>query len=226
MYRSGLIPNCAGYEIINIVETTGKENLKEKRWIITIRSTLINKWAGSMSVLDKDINERYFPSEYTMSLERDFMVYSNDFLNLFSASYVCSIRDKNRYYSSYHMLRVPPKSKNSIYLEMDIKREGWLDFCIKQFEGNMIEPKTNRSRLRIEEEGQAQGRETGKRYLKVKFMLAKEIDSHEEARGDNWKDFDPPQWEAYEVEYFHGYNRGDARFVDIAPGRYVLRIKA
>ena len=59
VYRSGLIPNSAGYEIINISEVTGKEKLKDKRWNITIRSTLKNRWAGTMSVLDKQVNDFY-----------------------------------------------------------------------------------------------------------------------------------------------------------------------
>lgn len=29
----------------------------------------------------------------------------------------------------------------------------------------------------------------------------------------------------YEIEYLHGYNRGDARFENIVPGTYYLRIK-
>lgn len=27
------------------------------------------------------------------------------------------------------------------------------------------------------------------------------------------------------MEYLHGYNRGDARFVELIPGRYILKIK-
>lgn len=38
-------------------------------------------------------------------------------------------------------------------------------------------------------------------------------------------DYNPPQYDVYEIEYLHGYNRGDARFENIVPGIYYLRIK-
>lgn len=59
MRSSGLIPGSAGYEIIHLAETTGKQKVSDKKWNITIRSTLINKWAGEKSILDKDLNELY-----------------------------------------------------------------------------------------------------------------------------------------------------------------------
>ncbi len=37
--------------------------------------------------------------------------------------------------------------------------------------------------------------------------------------------YNPPQYDVYEIEYLHGYNRGDARFENIVPGTYYLRIK-
>lgn len=72
--QAGLIPNSAGYELINLVEITNgatnkplasvingaftNDNLKnisskDRKWIGTIRSTMVNKWTGTMSVLDK-----------------------------------------------------------------------------------------------------------------------------------------------------------------------------
>ena len=53
VYKSGLIPNSAGYELLDLREITNSQNPKDRNWIIQIRSTLINKWSGSMSVLDK-----------------------------------------------------------------------------------------------------------------------------------------------------------------------------
>ena len=40
--------------------------------------------------------------------------------------------------------------------------------------------------------------------------------------GSKWN---PPKYELYEIEYLQGYNRGDARFENIIPGRYILKIK-
>ena len=38
-------------------------------------------------------------------------------------------------------------------------------------------------------------------------------------------DYNAPLYDVYEIEYLHGYNRGDARFENIVPGTYYLRIK-
>jgi hypothetical protein len=38
-------------------------------------------------------------------------------------------------------------------------------------------------------------------------------------------DYTTPRYDVYDIEYLHGYNRGDARFLNIAPGDYYLRIK-
>ena len=40
-----------------------------------------------------------------------------------------------------------------------------------------------------------------------------------------WDDYKLPEFDVYEVEYLHGYNRGDARFEHIIPGRYYFRLK-
>lgn len=47
---------------------------RNRKFIGTIRSTMNNKWAGKMSVIDPQINKRYFPQENTMALQRDFMI--------------------------------------------------------------------------------------------------------------------------------------------------------
>lgn len=92
VFESGLIPNSAGYELIDLQEITGNADINKMRWVVQIRSTLINKWAGTMSVLDSSINTLYQPNKYKMALERDFMMGHEDFLNLFSAAYVASKR--------------------------------------------------------------------------------------------------------------------------------------
>lgn len=45
------------------------------------------------------------------------------------------------------MLRFEPNNKNSAYLKFEITKNGWLDFCIKQIDGNKVAP-TNQSRVR------------------------------------------------------------------------------
>jgi hypothetical protein len=40
----------------------------DRKWIGTVRSTMVNKWSGSMSVLDKEINSRYYPQKHKLSL--------------------------------------------------------------------------------------------------------------------------------------------------------------
>jgi len=86
-----------------------------------------------------------------MALQRDFMIDHNDFLNLFSAGYIASRRDKHNYFSDYYLLNVPANCKNSIYLKFNIQESGWFDFCVKQFDDNRI-PYTNKSRAKVESE--------------------------------------------------------------------------
>lgn len=102
-----------------------------------------------MSVLDKEINNKYLPEKYTMALQRDFMINETDFLNLFSTAYIASKRDANEqnYFSDYYVLQVEPNNKKSIYLRFNIPQDGWFDFCIKQFGDNRVVPSA-KSRLR------------------------------------------------------------------------------
>lgn len=55
---------------------------------------MVNKWSGAMSVLDREANKLYNPQQYTMNLDRDFMMNHNDFVNLFSTCYIASKRDQ------------------------------------------------------------------------------------------------------------------------------------
>lgn len=103
---------------------------------MTIRSTLKNKWAGKMSVLDQSINSSYKPTKYTMRLERDFMMNHIDFLNLFSSSFIASRRDRHNYFSDYYLLNVPANNNKAVYIKFDIPQDGFFDFAIKQFESN------------------------------------------------------------------------------------------
>lgn len=146
--QSGLVPNSAGYQMIELKETTSIDapkivvngqqvvDPKARTWVATVKSTFVNKWTGNFSVLDKEMNNRYRPNKHYMVLDRDFMINSSDFVNLFSTVYISSNRDKDyqHYYSDYYILEVEPRIKTAIYLKFYLKFDGWLDFCIKQFD--------------------------------------------------------------------------------------------
>lgn len=85
-----------------------------------------------------------------MALQRDFMVNQAEFLNLFSSVYVASKREAALSYSNYYLIQVPPNNKKSIYLKFNVKKDGWFDFCIKQYSDNRIEIGTQKSRIRAE----------------------------------------------------------------------------
>lgn len=74
-----------------------------------------------MSVLDKEINQKYELSKHKMALQRDFMMNHNDFLNLFSSAFIASRREKHNYFSDYYLLSIPANIKNAIYLKFDVK---------------------------------------------------------------------------------------------------------
>jgi hypothetical protein len=69
-----------------------------------------------------------------MALQRDFMINNSDFLNLFSAAFIASRRDKVNYHSGYYLLNVPANNKHAIFLKFNVTEDGWFDFCIKQFD--------------------------------------------------------------------------------------------
>ncbi len=196
---------------------------KDRKWVAAIRSTLVNKWSGKLSILDQDINSRYSPQTHSMALERDFMVNDSDLLNLFSNAYVASRREQEKHYiSDYYLVEVPPNNKRSIYLRFDIERDGWLDFCIKQLDENRVPP-TMQSQMRSDVNKSAYN-DDGLRYLKLRFILVKENSQNSPTTFDDPKYF-PPRYDTYEIEYFHGYNRGDAKFLNVVRGSYILKIK-
>lgn len=140
-----------------------------------------------------------------MALQRDFMMNQNDFLNLFSAAYISSRRQKNNYFSDYYLLQIPPNNKNSIYLKFNIENDGWFDFCIKQFDEVKL-PFTHSNSYT----NSTSNLSDGKRYLKVKFILVK--DNSVQGSHQIEPDYNAPPYDVYEIEYLQGYNRGDARF--------------
>lgn len=160
-----------------------------------------------------------------MALQRDFMMNSSDFLNLFSSAYIASRRDKINYFSDYYLVNIPANNKNALFLKFDIKEEGWFDFCIKQFDDYRTNYQTMQSRYQGQSNSKSFGvDDDGKRFLKVKFILVKDNST---GRGSTRSDpeYNAPQYDVYQIEYLHGYNRGDARFQNIMAGTYYLRIK-
>lgn len=73
VHESGLIPNCAGYELVSVYSEPG-EDKNHKRHFFTIRGTGKHKWAGKGSVVDEDLNSRYAKNKHKISLERDFII--------------------------------------------------------------------------------------------------------------------------------------------------------
>lgn len=40
------------------------------------------------------------------------------------------------------------------------------------------------------------------------------------------KDYNRLHYETYEIEYLKGYNNGDAHFLKVVKGKYILRLKS
>lgn len=70
---------------------------------------------------------------------------------------------------------------------------------------------------------------SNERFLKNKYMLV--YDNFSSKRNYQYekeedRQYAVPRYSIYEIEYARGYNRGDAAFVNIIPGRYILKIKS
>jgi hypothetical protein len=39
-------------------------------------------------------------------------------------------------------------------------------------------------------------------------------------------EYKQPRFSVYEIEYLKGYNKGDAHFISLEKGRYILRLKS
>lgn len=62
------------------------------------------------------------------------------------------------------------------------------------------------------------------RYLRCRFILVKENNAGSPSIFSE-PDYNPPAYDTYEIEYLKGYNRGDARFLNVVKGTYILKIK-
>lgn len=153
------------------------------------------------------------------------MITESDLLNLFSTAYIASRRDEQEkfYISDYYLLTVEPNIKKSIYLRFEAERDGWFDFCVRQADDTRVAPSTQ-SRMKSVEYGENYGYNDGLRFLKCKYILVKENDGSSPSL-NNEPNYAPPHYDTYEIEYYHGYNRGDAKFLNLAKGHYILKIK-
>ena len=245
--RSGLAPNEVGYKLINIQKT-------ESDFTVVIKSTVKNKWSGTMSVVDRKVNtlgsmlKSTIPS--TVNLDRDIFLNKSDFYNMFSAAYITSTRPHA--VSNYYILEVQPHNKNALYLEFHIKEDSFLDFSVKQRDENLKNPNKG-SRIRHAKYQEDQGKEVKEeevmRYHHVKYALifnvAKtkkqypelfqestegngELNDYDRSRRErlnNEKALLPLDYDCYEIEYQKGYNKGEAHFLNLEKGWYLLRIK-
>ena len=68
----------------------------EDDFVIVIKSTLKNKWSGTMSVIDQKVNSFGSNLKQTISpsvnLEKDIFMNKKDFQNTFSSAYITSKR--------------------------------------------------------------------------------------------------------------------------------------
>ena len=161
VYQSGLIPNEAAYEIASIQKIDGEND----ELTIVIKSTIRNKWSGSMSVLDHKVNSlgsnlkslkgTFAPG---VNLEKDIIMEKKDFYNLFAAAYVTSKRPHA--VSDYALLEVEPNTKNAHYFEFMMEEDGFLDFSIAQPDKNLRKPESN-SFIKVKEE--KEGNSTGEK---------------------------------------------------------------
>ena len=67
------------------------------------------------------------------------------------------------------------------------------------------------------------------RYLKAKYALIKDNDKGQidnKRENEKEQEFPETRYETYEIEYFNGYNKGEAHFVNMVEGRYIFKIKS
>lgn len=212
-------------------------------YALAVQGTSKSSWPGDLSYLDKR-SVKYFHqiNNPNISLERGFMISGEELLNNFSSAYITSERS-GHYYTGYNILEVAAYEKKAQHFAFDMPADGFFDFCIKQFKENQI-PCTNSSRL------SATNTNAGHRYLKNKYMLVRDNYASRELEGNQYrgselkpvnqsvnnlggsaisesnKDYVEPRFKVYEIEYLTGYNKGEAHFLNIPKGRYILRFKS
>lgn len=62
------------------------------------------------------------------------------------------------------------------------------------------------------------------RFLKCRYILVKENDATSPTTFSELN-YKPPHFDTYEIENYHGYNNGDAKFLNLVKGHYILKIK-
>lgn len=236
----GFVPNSAGYQLVG-----GAIEKKEDQHVyaLAVQGTSKSTWPGDMGYLDKrSVKHFHQINNPNISLERGFMISGEELLNNFSSAYITSERS-GHYYTGYNILEVAALEKKAQHLTFDMPADGFFDFCIKQFKENQILT-NNQSRL------SATNTKVGYRYLRNKYMLVRDNQGSREIEGSHYreselkpmkqsdinlsgsaisesnKDYVEPRFKVYEIEYLTGYNKGEAHFLTIPKGRYILRFKS
>lgn len=210
---------------------------------LAIRGTSKSSWPGTFSYLDKNATQLFQQLNPEISLERCFLISGEDLLNNFSAAYITSVRQDN-YFTGYRILDIDADEKKAQYFEFEIPHDGFFDFCIKQFPDNIVQT-AHQSQSRIS----SSSLNAGTRFLKTKYMLVKDNQvgkhgseflqpSHSHQPGvqssminsninsSSANEYRQPRFTLYEIEYLKGYNKGEAHFLNLTKGRYILRLKS
>ncbi len=149
--------------------------------------------------------------------------------NLFSCCYISPRRVGSDFVSGFYKFSIPAGRTNAYYLEFNIAEETFLDFSIKQLPSNKVTPKEG-SKIGVEKHEKEHGSKGSKieRYLSNKYILVKDNScSDTTPQQVNYeKEYNRLNYETYEIEYLKGYNNGDAHFLKVVKGKYILRFKS
>lgn len=160
----GLLPNSASFEVVKGFTQVNPD--KKEEAFFAIRGTSKSSWPGTLSYIDKSAGKAFQQIDPEISLERCFLITGDDLLNNFSAAYITSIRQDN-YFTGYKILEIDADEKKAQYFEFEVPADGFFDFCIKQFNDNLI-PASNQSRISVSTI------HNGNRFLRNKYMLVRD----------------------------------------------------
>jgi hypothetical protein len=162
------------------------------------------------------------------------MISGEELLNNFSSAYITSER-KDNYFTGYKILDIAAHERKAQHIEFEMPADGFFDFCIKQFTDNQI--LSGHSKI------SANNANAGSRYLRNKYILVRDNQNGNESESimasqinksiinsniytSNASEYKLPRFTVYEIEYLKGYNKGDAHFLHLPRGRYILRFKS
>ncbi len=131
---------------------------------MAIRGTSKSTWAGSLGFIDKNAIKAFKQINPEISLERCFIMSSDELFNNFSAAYLTSIR-KDNYFTDYEILSIDANEKKAQHFEFEMPADGFFDFSVKQFHDNPSKIRTSTSNI---------NQTAGKRYLRNKYILVRD----------------------------------------------------